>query len=147
LAVGFGGGLGADAQGEPGVGVTEAGLGGLEVDAFEDESGGVGPAKVVELDPRDTGLLSGGIPDPVQPVRVVEVVTSQRESLPPSDPGGLFRFGRPGPGLGDDFVDTFWLFDVSQLMLPEVPEGQCFQCGRSDQLAGSRGNQGLPTLD
>ncbi len=73
LSVGFGGGLGVDAEGESGVGVTEAGLGRLEVDAFEDESGGVGPAEVVELCPLNSGLLPGRVPDPVQPVRVVEV--------------------------------------------------------------------------
>lgn len=58
VALGFGAGLGVDAECEPRVGVTEPGLGGLEVDAFEDESGGVGAAEVVELDPLDAGLLS-----------------------------------------------------------------------------------------
>ncbi len=40
--------LGVDGQGEAGVGVAEAGLGGLQVNAFVYESGGVGPAEVVE---------------------------------------------------------------------------------------------------
>jgi hypothetical protein len=39
--------LGVDAEREPLVGVTEPGLSRLEVDACEDESGGVGPAEVV----------------------------------------------------------------------------------------------------
>lgn len=72
----FGGGLGVDAQGEPGFGVTEAGLSRLDVDTFEDESGRIRPAEVVELGPLDSGLLSARIPDPVQPVRVVEVSPS-----------------------------------------------------------------------
>ncbi len=60
VAVGFGAGLGVDAECEPRVGVTEPGLGGLEVDAFEDESaGGVGAAEVVELGPLDAGLVGG----------------------------------------------------------------------------------------
>ncbi len=33
------------------VATSEAGLGCLDVDAFEDESGSVGPAEVVELEP------------------------------------------------------------------------------------------------
>jgi len=57
VAVGFGAGLGVDAECEPRVGVTEPGLGGFEVDAFEDESGGVGAAVVVVLGPLDAGLL------------------------------------------------------------------------------------------
>jgi hypothetical protein len=65
LPVGFGCGLGVDAEGESGVGVTEAGLGRLEVDAFKDEYGGVGPAEVMELSPFDVRLLPGRIPDPV----------------------------------------------------------------------------------
>jgi len=55
--------------------VTEAGLSRLEVDAFEDECGGVGPTKVVELGPRDSRLLSGRVQDAVEPIRVVEVLT------------------------------------------------------------------------
>jgi hypothetical protein len=48
VAVGFGGGLGVYAQVELGVGVTESSLSRLDVDTFEDEPGGVGPAEVVE---------------------------------------------------------------------------------------------------
>ena len=40
------------------------------------------------------------------------VAGSQRERLP-LDPGGLFGFDGPGLGLGDDFVDMFWLLEAS----------------------------------
>ena len=53
--------------------MTEAGLGRLEVDAFEYEPGGVGPAEVVVLGPLNAGLLSCRVPDSMEPVRVVEV--------------------------------------------------------------------------
>jgi hypothetical protein len=58
---------------EPRIGVTEPGLGGLDVDAFEDETGGVGPPEVVVLEPIEFGLPPGRIPDSVKPVGVVEV--------------------------------------------------------------------------
>ncbi len=53
--------------------MTEAGLGRLDVDTFEDETCCIRPAEVVELDPLDPGFLLARFPDPVQPVRVVEV--------------------------------------------------------------------------
>ena len=47
--VGFGAGLGVDAECESRVGVTEPGLDGLEVDACEGEAGGVRLAEAAEL--------------------------------------------------------------------------------------------------
>jgi hypothetical protein len=58
VAVGFGGGLGVYAQVELGVGVTEASLSRLDVDTFEDEPGGVGPAEVVGA---SADLVAGSI--------------------------------------------------------------------------------------
>jgi hypothetical protein len=53
--------------------MIEPSLGGLDVDAPEKESGGISPAEVVKLSPLDLCLLSGRVPDPVKPVRIVEV--------------------------------------------------------------------------
>ncbi len=63
--VSLGGCLGVDGQGESWVSVSEARLGCFDIDAFEDETGGVGPAEVVELEPFEAGSLSCWIPDPI----------------------------------------------------------------------------------
>jgi len=101
VAVGFGAGLGVDAERHPRVGVAEPGLGGLEVDAFEDESGGVGAAEVVELGPFDAGLLSRRVPGLVQPVRLVEVFalrTGKHEGV------GISRGESPSLEMLDDEI-------------------------------------------
>ncbi|MDH3500123.1 MAG: hypothetical protein OEM97_08380 [Acidimicrobiia bacterium] len=50
----------------------------LEVDAFVNESGGVGPAEIMELEPVEACLGSGRVTDPVEPVRVVQMLTVRR---------------------------------------------------------------------
>jgi hypothetical protein len=57
--------LGVDGQCESWVGVSETRLGCLDVDTFEEETGGVGSAEVVELEPFQAGSLSCWIPDPM----------------------------------------------------------------------------------
>ncbi|HJQ76484.1 MAG TPA: hypothetical protein VJ948_04390 [Acidimicrobiia bacterium] len=58
--------------------MTEAFLRRLDVDAFDHKSGGIGAAEIVELNPIQLRFGSGWIPDPMQPVRVVEVVAVMR---------------------------------------------------------------------
>jgi hypothetical protein len=70
--VGLGHGPGVHGERRLGVGVTELGLGGLDVDALGDEGRGVGPAQVVEGRARDASLRDRGQPDPFPPVGVVE---------------------------------------------------------------------------
>jgi hypothetical protein len=62
--VGFGDGSAVDREGRPGVGVAEAGLGGLDVYALHHERGRVGPTEVVEAGALEAGPGDCREPDP-----------------------------------------------------------------------------------
>lgn len=59
-------------QSQAWIGVPETGLGRLQVDAFCDEDGRIGPAEVVEDETLKAASLADREPDSVSPVRVVE---------------------------------------------------------------------------
>jgi len=58
--------------------MSETPLGRLNIDSLDDKASGVGAAKVVELNPFQVRRSSGRIPDPMQPVRVVQVLAVKR---------------------------------------------------------------------
>src|SRR5580658_1188832 len=63
---------GVDGQGHSRVGVAEASLCRLHIDAPSDESGGVQTTEIVEAGTLTTGGLGGREPDPASPVRVAQ---------------------------------------------------------------------------
>jgi len=68
-------GLRVDGQCEASIRVSEPRLGRLEVHVFQDHAGGVGAAKVVELEPVEAGLDGRRVPDAASEVGVVEEAT------------------------------------------------------------------------
>jgi hypothetical protein len=70
--IGFARRLRIDGQREPRIGVAEAGLGGLQIDAVEHQRGGVGPAQVVKRESRETCSASGRKPNPASPTLVAQ---------------------------------------------------------------------------